>query len=166
MQCMALSVIPSVKVRSNVAGSKWDGATNCSISLMIFCNGSARAKARSVGIMPRAERTNSGSSSLWRSRFNIPLTAGCVSAKRSAARVTLRSSSKTCKALSKLKLVYFAESLGGVETLLTYPIEQTHAEAPKELLARVGVDDRLLRLSVGIEDVEDLKEDLEQALAE
>ena len=63
-------------------------------------------------------------------------------------------------------MVYFAESLGGVETLLTYPIEQTHAEAPKELLARVGVDDRLLRLSVGIEDVEDLKEDLEQALAE
>ena len=70
------------------------------------------------------------------------------------------------EALGKLKLVYFAESLGGVETLLTYPIEQTHAEAPKELLARVGVDDRLLRLSVGIEDVEDLKEDLEQALAE
>ena len=70
------------------------------------------------------------------------------------------------EALGKLKLIYFAESLGGVETLLTYPIEQTHAEAPKELLARVGVDERLLRLSVGIEDVEDLKEDLEQALAE
>ena len=68
--------------------------------------------------------------------------------------------------LRKLKLIYFAESLGGVETLLTYPIAQTHAEAPKELLAKVGVDDRLLRLSVGIEDVNDLIEDLAQALAE
>ena len=78
----------------------------------------------------------------------------------------VKSAKIAAEALGKLKLVYFAESLGGVETLLTYPIEQTHAEAPKELLARVGVDDRLLRLSVGIEDVEDLKEDLEQALAE
>lgn len=78
----------------------------------------------------------------------------------------VKSAKIAAEALGKLKLIYFAESLGGVETLLTYPIEQTHAEAPRELLARVGVDDRLLRLSVGIEDVEDLKEDLEQALAE
>ena len=70
------------------------------------------------------------------------------------------------EALGKLKLIYFAESLGGRQTLQTKTIEETHAVAPKELLARVGVDERLLRLSVGIEDVEDLKEDLEQALAE
>jgi cystathionine gamma-synthase len=66
--------------------------------------------------------------------------------------------------LSKVKIIYFAESLGGVETLITYPIVQTHAESSKELLNKVGVDDRLLRLSVGIEDVEDLIEDLKQAL--
>ncbi len=65
--------------------------------------------------------------------------------------------------LSKLKLICFAESLGGVETLLTYPLEQTHSEMPKALLERNGIDHRLLRLSVGIEDTEDLIEDLSQA---
>lgn len=68
--------------------------------------------------------------------------------------------------LGRIKLIYFAESLGGVETLLTYPIEQTHKETPPELLAKAGVDDCLLRLSVGIEDVDDLIEDLGQALAQ
>ena len=68
------------------------------------------------------------------------------------------------KTLAHLKLIAFAESLGGVETLLTYPIVQTHAEMPKELIHRTGLDECLLRLSVGLEDVEDLKEDLAQAL--
>jgi len=54
--------------------------------------------------------------------------------------------------------------LGGVESLLTYPLVQTHAEMPHYLVSRTGLDDRLLRLSVGLEDVDDLKEDLEQAL--
>ena len=67
-------------------------------------------------------------------------------------------------ALGKLHLICFAESLGGVETLLTYPLAQTHAEMPKELLSRTGLDDRLLRLSVGIEDADDLIADLDQAL--
>ena len=66
--------------------------------------------------------------------------------------------------LAHLRLIAFAESLGGVESLLTYPLVQTHAEMPRELIARTGLDDRLLRLSVGLEDVEDLKEDLAQAL--
>ena len=66
--------------------------------------------------------------------------------------------------LGRLKLIAFAESLGGVESLLTYPIAQTHAEMPGELIARTGLDDTLFRLSVGIEDVEDLKEDLLQAM--
>ena len=66
--------------------------------------------------------------------------------------------------LGRLKLICFAESLGGVESLLTYPIAQTHAEMPKKLLARTGLDDRLLRLSVGIEDAGDLIADLDQAL--
>lgn len=68
------------------------------------------------------------------------------------------------KVLGHLKLIAFAESLGSVETLLTYPIAQTHAEMPKELIQRTGLDNRLLRLSVGIENVEDLQQDLEQAL--
>ena len=66
--------------------------------------------------------------------------------------------------LGRLQLIAFAESLGGVESLLTYPIAQTHAEMPRELIARTGLDDTLLRLSVGIEDVDDIMDDLRQAL--
>lgn len=66
--------------------------------------------------------------------------------------------------LSKVRLVLFAESLGGVESLITYPMTQTHAAMPEAYRRRVGVDDKLLRLSVGIEDVRDLIEDLGQAL--
>lgn len=68
------------------------------------------------------------------------------------------------KCLAHLRLIAFAESLGGVETLLTYPLVQTHAEMPTELIRRTGLDNRLLRLSVGIEDVSDIEEDLAQAL--
>ncbi|MDY5716602.1 MAG: PLP-dependent aspartate aminotransferase family protein [Selenomonas sp.] len=67
--------------------------------------------------------------------------------------------------LGRLKLICFAESLGGVESLLTYPIAQTHAEMPAELLAQTGLDDRLLRLSVGIEYVDDLLADLAQSMS-
>ncbi len=58
--------------------------------------------------------------------------------------------------LNNVELFYFAESLGGTETLITYPITQTHAAVPKELLERNGINDRLLRLSVGIEGADDL----------
>ncbi|OUM96199.1 MAG: cystathionine gamma-synthase [Thermobacillus sp. ZCTH02-B1] len=66
--------------------------------------------------------------------------------------------------LRHVKLIAFAESLGGVESLMTYPAVQTHADIPEEIRRAVGVDDRLLRLSVGIEHSEDLIEDLGQAL--
>jgi len=66
--------------------------------------------------------------------------------------------------LKNLKLISFAESLGGVESLLTYPAIQTHADIPREVREKVGVCDRLLRMSVGIEHVGDLWEDLKQAL--
>lgn len=66
--------------------------------------------------------------------------------------------------LGRVSLISFAESLGGVETLLTYPRVQTHAEMPEELLRETGLDDTLLRLSVGIEDVHDLISDLDRAL--
>ncbi|MBK3495123.1 methionine biosynthesis PLP-dependent protein [Viridibacillus sp. YIM B01967] len=66
------------------------------------------------------------------------------------------------KFLENLKLIVFAESLGGVESFITYPTTQTHADIPEaERLAR-GVDDSLLRFSVGIEEAEDLVADLQQ----
>lgn len=67
--------------------------------------------------------------------------------------------------LKAVRLIRFAESLGGTESLLTYPITQTHADVPPEVLAANGLSDRILRLSVGIENINDLRADLEQAFA-
>lgn len=67
--------------------------------------------------------------------------------------------------LKTVKLIRFAESLGGTESLLTYPITQTHADVAPEVLATNGLTDRILRLSVGIENVNDLIADLAQAFA-
>ncbi|QAA32893.1 trans-sulfuration enzyme family protein [Clostridium manihotivorum] len=66
--------------------------------------------------------------------------------------------------LKNVKVITFAESLGGVETLITYPQTQTHSEVPQEIKDRLGVTDKLLRLSVGIENIEDLIQDLKKAL--
>ena len=66
--------------------------------------------------------------------------------------------------LSAVKLIRFAESLGGVETLITFPMSQTHAEVPEEIREGLGITDTLLRLSVGIENADDLIADLDQAL--
>jgi cystathionine gamma-synthase len=68
------------------------------------------------------------------------------------------------RVLASVRLILFAESLGGVESLITYPMTQTHAAIPADYRKRLGVDERLLRLSVGIEDAEDLWEDLDAAL--
>ncbi len=68
--------------------------------------------------------------------------------------------------LRHIKLIAFAESLGGVESLMTYPAIQTHADIPEEIRKAIGVDDRLLRFSVGIEHVDDLIADLDQAIEE
>lgn len=65
--------------------------------------------------------------------------------------------------LMKTQLISFAESLGGVETLITFPEAQTHADIKPEIRARLGINNVLLRLSVGIEDADDLIADLEQA---
>lgn len=67
--------------------------------------------------------------------------------------------------LNRVRLLQFAESLGGVETLITYPIMQTHADVPADELAENGINDRLLRISVGIEDGRDLMKDLQQAFS-
>lgn len=66
--------------------------------------------------------------------------------------------------LKNAELFYFAESLGGTETLITYPLTQTHAEVPEELREKNGINDRLLRLSVGIEGEEDLIKELDRLL--
>ncbi len=68
--------------------------------------------------------------------------------------------------LNHVKLCSLAESLGGVETLISHPATMTHASVPPEVRQRIGITDGLIRISVGIEDVEDLIADLDQALAE
>ena len=70
------------------------------------------------------------------------------------------------RVINRVKVITFAESLGGVESLITYPVRQTHGDIPVEIRDRIGVTDDLLRLSVGIEHVDDLIQDLEQALQE
>lgn len=65
--------------------------------------------------------------------------------------------------LERVSLIKFAESLGGVETLITYPMLQTHADVPKEEREAKGINERLLRLSVGLECADDLIADLRQA---
>ena len=65
--------------------------------------------------------------------------------------------------LESVKLIQYAESLGGVETLITYPITQTHADVPSQEREKNGITDSVLRLSVGIEDIDDLIFDLTQA---
>ena len=66
--------------------------------------------------------------------------------------------------LSRVRLIKFAESLGGVESLITYPTTQTHADVPEEIRLKNGITPRTLRLSVGIESADDLIEDLRQAM--
>ena len=66
--------------------------------------------------------------------------------------------------LNSVRLLALAESLGGVETLISHPATMTHASVPAERRAALGITDGLVRISAGIEDIEDLKEDLAQAL--
>ena len=66
--------------------------------------------------------------------------------------------------LAGVRTFLFAESLGGVESLITFPVAQTHADIAPEIRARLGISDRLLRLSIGIEAVEDLIADLQGVL--
>lgn len=68
------------------------------------------------------------------------------------------------KVLNKVKLFTLAESLGGVESLISHPASMTHASVPKDERVKLGITDSLVRFSVGIEDVEDLIADVKQAL--
>ena len=67
--------------------------------------------------------------------------------------------------LSKVNMILFAESLGGTETLVTYPITQTHEDVPDDVRRALGINEAFIRISIGIEDPNDIIADLEQALA-
>lgn len=71
---------------------------------------------------------------------------------------------RAARALKRLQLISFAESLGGVESLMTLPAVQTHADVPQAMRERLGITHTLLRLSVGLEEADDIIADLEQAL--
>jgi cystathionine beta-lyase/cystathionine gamma-synthase len=86
--------------------------------------------------------------------------------KRAGAIISfeLKNAAALPRVLEKVRVFSFAESLGGTESLITFPKVQTHADMGEALLERLGINDRLLRLSVGLETAEDLITDLEQAL--
>ena len=66
--------------------------------------------------------------------------------------------------MNSVRLMALAESLGGVETLISHPASMTHASVPRERRLAIGITDDMVRVSVGIEDIADLREDLMQAL--
>jgi len=68
--------------------------------------------------------------------------------------------------MSSTELFTLAESLGGVESLIGHPASMTHASIPRAERLKVGLTDSLIRLSVGIEDVDDLMDDLDKALGQ
>ncbi|HEX2927086.1 MAG TPA: PLP-dependent aspartate aminotransferase family protein [Ruminiclostridium sp.] len=76
----------------------------------------------------------------------------------------VESTELVAKILKGVKVIMFAESLGGVESLITYPMVQTHSAIPEDIRSRIGVNDRLLRLSVGIENINDLINDIDRAM--
>ena len=71
---------------------------------------------------------------------------------------------ETVRTMEKLRVFALAESLGGVESLCTHPASMSHGSMPREERLKIGLKDTLIRLSVGIEDVEDLVADLDQAI--
>lgn len=75
------------------------------------------------------------------------------------------SNERLLRALERVELLTFAESLGGTESLITYPLVQTHGSIPAETCEKLGINDRLLRLSVGLEDANDIIADLDRALS-
>lgn len=79
---------------------------------------------------------------------------------------TLKDEKTARKILENVKVFSYAESLGGVESLITYPMLQTHGDVPVEIRERLGITETFLRMSVGIENVDDLIADLDQAFGE
>jgi cystathionine beta-lyase/cystathionine gamma-synthase len=80
--------------------------------------------------------------------------------------IELGTRDRAARILERVRVFSLAESLGGVESLISHPASMTHASVPPEHRARLGITDGMVRLSCGVEDVEDLLEDLEQALGD
>ena len=80
--------------------------------------------------------------------------------------IELATRDRAARILERVRVFALAESLGGVESLISHPASMTHASVPPELRARLGITDGMVRLSCGVEDAEDLLEDLEQALGD
>lgn len=78
---------------------------------------------------------------------------------------TVDSAETALQILARVRIITFAESLGGPESLITLPATQTHADVPKEDREKLGITDAFLRMSVGLENADDLISDLEQAMA-
>ena len=76
----------------------------------------------------------------------------------------LDSKETAMKLLSDVNMILFAESLGGTETLITYPLTQTHESIPADIREKLGINECFIRISIGIENVDDIIADLEQAL--
>lgn len=120
---------------------------------------------KTLGIRLERQCDNAGKIAAWLEnhksvkRVYYPGLGGMVSFE-------MKSKEDAVSVLNRVELISFAESLGGVETLITFPAFQTHADMDPVERERMGINDRLLRLSVGIEDLDDLLSDLEQALVE
>jgi cystathionine gamma-lyase len=80
--------------------------------------------------------------------------------------IELGTRDRAARILERVRVFSLAESLGGVESLISHPASMTHASVPPEQRARLGITEGMVRLSCGVEDVEDLLEDLEQALGD
>ena len=80
--------------------------------------------------------------------------------------VELGTRERAAHVLERVRIFALAESLGGVESLISHPASMTHASVPADLRARLGITEGMVRLSCGVEDVDDLMEDLEQALGD
>ena len=78
--------------------------------------------------------------------------------------IEVESKELALKILKNIKIFQYAESLGGVDSLITYPMKQTHADVPEEERIKRGINDKFLRISVGIENINDLINDLKEAI--
>lgn len=113
----------------------------------------------------RVERQEENAKKIAKALENHPkLNAVLYPGKGGMLSIRLKEVDKVGVFLSAVEIFTFAESLGGVESLVTYPTTQTHADIPQDLRESYGLTPDLLRLSVGIEDAEDLIADLLQAL--
>jgi cystathionine gamma-lyase len=80
--------------------------------------------------------------------------------------IELGTKERAGRMLDRVRVFSLAESLGGVESLISHPASMTHASVPPERRAALGITEGMVRLSCGVEDVDDLLEDLEQALGD